>query len=968
MIGSSTWERLSVPAVEPAGDRPIMLDDDGLVRFVESGSVALYVVPVEGGRIAGTRRFLARLGSGRALFACAPTKPDGLRFVFVPVEGTVLREASLETLARSSDQVPLGALLESWVALLADWLDGPRRPEVSVRATADELLQLDEDESFGGEPDQIVWAEVEQGRLHWFDDPERTLEPGRPACPVGRGLWARTAEPSRVRVRRTETLVGDPDLGVVLARTQAEVLAALERGRDRELASEVQRLRRRAEEQAHRHQGAVRDLAAILDPGARAEAGPVGGALLAALAEVGSSMGVTVRAPGKSEDLKRVRDPIDAIARASRIRTRRVVLSGKWWKSDCGPLLVYSGDDERRPLALTRVRGGYQVFDPVTGTRRRLGPSVAESFAREAVALYRPLPEGPLKLVDLLKLGLQGRADDVRLALMAGVIASVLGMVMPMAVALLMDQVIPDANRRLLVELGSALLAVTFGQVLFLLVQGVFLIRIHMGWEADTQAAVWDRVLSLRSSFFRRFSSGDLQSRVMAVNQIGKQLSGATMSSVVSGFMALLNLGLLLYYSPRLALIAVVIGVVVSAFTLTVSRAIRRNTRELLDLQGKLFGLEIQLINGVGKLRIAGAGVRAFNHWTAQYGRQLKLWARNFLLRDRVLLFNVILPPLSNLLLFTFAVSMLTDRGPGGEGLSLGTFLAFSAAYTLFLTGVTTLTSTGVTLMDVLMRGKRITPILEEEPEVNAHKADPGRLSGKLTVTDVHFRYKEDGPEILRGLDLRAEPGEFVAIVGPSGSGKSTLLRLLLGFETPSAGTVSYDDQELADVDIVAVRRQLGVVLQGGQLEAGTIFENIACGSVITLNDAWAAARDAGMEEDIKQMPMGMHTIISAGGGNISGGQRQRLLIARALGQRPRILLFDEATSALDNRTQAIVSESLGRLNVTRIVIAHRLSTIRDADRIYVVQDGCAVQEGSFESLMSETDGLFARMMQRQMT
>jgi ABC-type bacteriocin/lantibiotic exporter with double-glycine peptidase domain len=285
----------------------------------------------------------------------------------------------------------------------------------------------------------------------------------------------------------------------------------------------------------------------------------------------------------------------------------------------------------------------------------------------------------------------------------------------------------------------------------------------------------------------------------------------------------------------------------------------------------------------------------------------------------------------------------------------------------MFLTGVTSLTGTAVDILDVLVKGRRLEPILEEEPEVSGIKADPGRLTGKLAVTDASFRYKDDGPDILRDVNLSAEPGEFVAVVGPSGSGKSTLLRLLLGFETPSTGVVSYDGQDLSEVDAVAVRRQLGVVLQDGKLEAGSIFENIACGRVTTLDDAWAAAKDAGMAEDIEQMPMGMHTIVSAGGGNLSGGQRQRLLITRSLVQRPKVLLFDEATSALDNRTQAIVSESLGRLNVTRVVIAHRLSTIRDADRIYVIQAGRVEQEGRFDDLMAESDGLFARMMRRQL-
>ena len=404
-------------------------------------------------------------------------------------------------------------------------------------------------------------------------------------------------------------------------------------------------------------------------------------------------------------------------------------------------------------------------------------------------------------------------------------------------------------------------------------------------------------------------------------------------------------------------------------FTTSIGLFIRKKLQALMELEGHLFGNVVQLINGVGKLRVAGADDRAFVHWVKQYSRQLKLRSDTYALFDVVSVFNQIVPALSAVILYLIAFQLLVGARQGGAGaeLTLGTFLAFSTAYGTFLGGTTSLSNTVVGFLDLFARGRRIQPILDEEPEIDLSKADPGRLTGRLSVNKVDFRYGADGPKVLDEVGFHAEPGEFVALVGPSGSGKSTLLRLLLGFETPTAGTITYDGQDLANLDVLAIRRQLGVVLQGGKLDAGSVFDNIACGNVITLDQAWAAAEDAGFAKEVRQMPMGMHTILSVGGGNLSGGQRQRLLIARALAQRPRILLFDEATSALDNRTQAIVSESLERLNVTRLVIAHRLSTIRNADRIYVVDSGRIVQEGRFRELMTDDDGLFARMMRRQL-
>jgi ATP-binding cassette subfamily C protein len=261
---------------------------------------------------------------------------------------------------------------------------------------------------------------------------------------------------------------------------------------------------------------------------------------------------------------------------------------------------------------------------------------------------------------------------------------------------------------------------------------------------------------------------------------------------------------------------------------------------------------------------------------------------------------------------------------------------------------------------------ERARPILETLPETSDAKGEPGGLTGNIEISHAFFRYRPDTPLVLRDLSLSVRPGEFVALVGASGCGKSTLFRLLLGFDRLDSGAIHFDGQDLAGMNPQAVRRQIGVVLQNGQLQTGDIFENIAGTRPLTIDDAWAAASLAGLEDDIRAMPMGMHTVISEGGGGLSGGQRQRLMIARAIASRPRILLFDEATSALDNLTQAIVSRSLEQLEATRIVIAHRLSTIVKADRIFVLEAGRVVQSGSYAELIAQ-EGLFAKLAQRQL-
>jgi NHLM bacteriocin system ABC transporter ATP-binding protein len=539
-------------------------------------------------------------------------------------------------------------------------------------------------------------------------------------------------------------------------------------------------------------------------------------------------------------------------------------------------------------------------------------------------------------------------------------------MLTPQATAILIDNAIPDSDRGLLLQVGLGLLVAALGVGLFQLAQGFAILRIETTGDASTQAAVWDRLLNLPVSFFRQYTTGDLLSRTSSISTIRRQLSGRTLINLISSFFALFYLGQLFYYNFQLALVALAVAICTIAITTISGMLLLRKVKPLLEVKGDIFGQVVQLINGISKLHIAGAQERAFAAWSKNYTRQVKLELSTQKVEDAVALFNTVMPILTSGILFWFTVYLLQKAQTSGEiGLSLGTFLAFNTAFISFTKGTTDLSNTVTEVLQVIPQWQRTKPILGTIPEVTTNKADPGKLIGRITVDRVTFRYRQDGALTLDDVSISAEPGEFIALVGSSGSGKSTLLRLLLGFETPETGTIYYDGQDLSGLDVEAVRRQLGVVLQNGQLTSASIFDNIAGGAQITLDEAWEAAQMAGFAEDIAAMPMEMHTVISEGSGNISGGQRQRLLIARALALKPRILLFDEATSALDNKTQAIVTESLNKLQVTRIAIAHRLSTIRNADRIYVFQAGRIVQQGSFNEL-TEKEGLFANLMERQ--
>jgi NHLM bacteriocin system ABC transporter ATP-binding protein len=677
---------------------------------------------------------------------------------------------------------------------------------------------------------------------------------------------------------------------------------------------------------------------------------------------------LTIHAPREFEQdgrPARREDPYEAIARANHLRIRPVRLQADWWHEDYGPLLTYLKEDQR-PAALLPCAGGrYEVFDPTTGERRMVGAADADRFERRAFTLYRPLPVKPLGNLDLMRFALAGRWKELGGLIFLGVVISLLGMASVQAIGLIVDHAIPDADRLLLAQIALGLLAVAAGITLAETARSILAMRVETGADHALQSAAWDRLLRLRLPFFRKFAAGDLLTRVSAINGIRQALSAATLRTLFASCFGLLNLGLLWLYNAQLALVGTGIACLMAVITIVAGVGLRRYNGELLARGGRLMGSTIQLLQMVSKLRAAAAEERAYAFWMKNFLEQKQLGLRVQAIQDWVGILNSVVGLLATIALFATAVPLTQASADKPRLLTTGDLMVVLAAYWAFLGYAGELSNSVTRVLHVLNLWERVQPILKTEPETNSVSQDPGPLQGAVHVENLDFRYREDGPLVLSDVSLQVEPGEFVAIAGVSGSGKSTLLRLLLGFEQPEAGRLLFDGHDLSGLDLHAIRRQLGVVLQNGRLQQGSIFENIAGGALISLEQAEAAAAAAGLADDLAQMPMGLHTIVSEGGTNLSGGQRQRILIARALAGKPRILLFDEATSSLDNRTQAQITQHLKQLQVTRIVIAHRLSTIRQADRIYVLDKGKIVQQGTFPELAAQP-GIFAQFVERQ--
>ncbi|HOV79579.1 MAG TPA: NHLP bacteriocin export ABC transporter permease/ATPase subunit [Bacillota bacterium] len=958
---------LQAAAAAASGSRPFLLAGPDAAWIVRGGPADIFAVDVRDGQPAGRREHLFRAEPGSILFSLDPERyGKGIGLVAVGKEASFLKTDVTGLRQAASDPRHAGEvarLIDNWVEGLAAGICR-EVPPITYRELQPGEVTVGEELPLRPRR-KVLWVcheESDLAGLSMLLTSISTVVKRDAFFPVTAYTWLYSIGENRIKVLDTAGFLQQDTDWSGLEEFHKLVLDIIALNRKQARLDEGLLLDKKTGQELAFARKALTRLAASVQTGRKKPGADHdgGNAMLQSCIAAGEAAGIKIVAPPFSRD-GRSRDPLGDIARASRVRTRRVSLGGEWWTQDGGPMVAFMKEDERPVALLPASPRSYTLYDPGEGKTLPVTAETARQLKLSAYSFFRPFPARALSLWDLIKFCAgSGWKNDVATVALTGAAGGLLALALPVATGFLFDSIIPGAERGLLLQTVLFLLAAAAAVSLFKMTGEVALLRIEGKIAVSLEAGLLDRLLSLPLPFFRRYSAGDLAVRAGSVKIVIGNIFQTGISSLLGGIFSLFNLALLLFYDVRLALVAAALVLAAVAVTLFLSLGQLRYQKELAEIQGKVSSLVMQVLGGIAKFRVAGAENRAFYLWAGEFARQRRVSFRARLNAGCLTMFNAVFPPVTSLVIFAAYAST------AGSGLSTGRFLAFNAAFGGFLASMLALSSTVLQLLSIVPAYERARPILETAPEVDESKADPGELKGDIEVSHVYFSYGPDDPPVLKDVSIRVRPGEFVAVVGPSGSGKSTLLRLLLGLDRPHSGAVYYDGQDLAGLDVRAVRSRCGVVVQNSQLMAGDIFTNIAGLANLTMNDAWEAARMAGIDEEIRQMPMGMFTMISEGAANISGGQRQRLLIARALVKKPRIVFFDEATSALDNHTQAIVSRSLEKLQATRVVIAHRLSTIINADRIYVLDQGRVVQSGSYEQLMRE-EGLFAAMARRQL-
>ena len=659
--------------------------------------------------------------------------------------------------------------------------------------------------------------------------------------------------------------------------------------------------------------------------------------------------------PGEVDDLAR---ELDHLLHPYGIMKRVVKLTEGWYKNAVGPMLGFLEDGSPVALIPGPARG-YVFRDAATGRDTLVTNTNAKNLSEEAICFYKPFPLKELNAADVVRYIVESFSfDDIIYMVIATAIGTFVGMMTPrITFWLYSDSLIKSGDFLSLFAAGIFFALVSVSMLIINSLKSLILARIQRKTLFSLEAAAMMRVISLPSAFFKEYSSGEITERINYISSLGGTICSILVSTGLTSVFSFAYLTQIFRFAPEMVVPSLVIIIINVGFSVVSSLIQMRISRERMETSAKESGMTYSLISGIQKIKLAGAERRAFGKWSKAYSDMARItYDPPFIIKLNPVISTAIGTA------GTVIIYFLTLK----QGLSVAEYSAFNSAYAMLYGALSSLFGIALEVAGIRPYLKMVEPIFSTVPEISGDKTLVKKLNGNIELFHVSFRYEDDSPYILNDVSLKIKAGQYVAIVGKTGCGKSTLLRLLIGFEKPDKGSIYYDGRDMKSIDLQSLRRNIGTVLQGGKLLNGSIFENISISEpLLTMDGAWEAAKMAGIDQDIREMPMGMQTMISEGSGGISGGQKQRLMIARAVAPKPRILMFDEATSALDNKTQMEVTSALEGLKCTRIVIAHRLSTIKNADRILVLDGGSFIEDGTYDELI-ENNGFFAELVERQ--
>jgi ABC-type bacteriocin/lantibiotic exporter with double-glycine peptidase domain len=935
---------------------PLHLNDPALGWLVIAGTVALFAVrPARPPAKEGPRRYIGTLPAGSLLCGLGCDEM-GAELIAVGTAETVLQPLGIAEATATAELAPrLAVAVSEWCRALAEGLARPMSPrprtDVAVSLPAGAVRTAPGATiATRGAP---TWVRLPPGNWLLFG-----LEPVQGLIPLPAEAWL-TGSGGVVEPVPPVDALALHDWRQGLDSFNAAALASLSSALALDAADELNRLRLRRERDEEVGAEQRSTFAAILrnpaEPHGIGDTDP----LMPVFRAVCAHLGVVPKRP-----IRVRRADIDAIptleelARASGLRLRPAHLPESWWRDDYGPLFARLAGGET--VGLIHEGGAYRVYGASKPAGMRLESWLAAGIRRDAMAPLIPLPRKALKLLDLVGSGMRSSGRDVVAVFLAMLLGAALGQAVPLGTGVAFALLIPGGHLSELAQLGTALVLVAAVGWMVKLGSEVARQRIEAQAGPALYAAIWDRVIRLPMATLNRQTVGETAGRAQSAIMLAAQLR-AFGFVIISAVATILSSGVLMLVSQPLAA-AIAVGMLVLQLVVAnlagwlQARAFA--TGEALS--GLADAMIFQIVSGLVKLRLAGGEMRAQAVWAGRFAEMRRRMSAARRIGNAYDGFAAGFAVLSTAAAF-LVIAVMQRVEPGRPPPSLASVMTFMAAYGLMAASGTQFAKTVFAIWFLMPTLRFAQPLLDAVPEADTGKVDPGRLTGALVLSNLSFRYGPTEPWVFAGLSLRIEAGEFVAIVGRSGVGKSTLVRLLLGLEEPAGGAIYMDGQDIRGLDLAVVRQQVATVLQSGRVPPGSLRDAVRGLTSASEFQVWQALEQAALAADVRAMPMGLETMLTDANRVLSGGQVQRLLLARALLQKPAILILDEATSALDNVTQRASMRAISTLPATRIVIAHRLSTIRNADRILVVNDGKIAESGTFEQLLQRRGGLFTR-------
>ncbi len=942
-------------------NKPIDINDCRFAWYIEGGQIDVFGAEFEDGKIRSSHKHIMRLGNGSLIFG-ADDADHSLRMIAKASGESCLWRFSIDVLLDEIGRMDdADVLLQEVVENIDTWIidltnsvvrDFESRPRTERRISSELEIELGT-------------ASVEQGVL-WIlaNNLEATFLDVADARKDESGFMAVTQD-SWVRLHSSKGVTCNCSAEIGIKTLLTEALPEFHR-----LVFSAESINRRLllvddanmqlERSTHRRDEKALARKNLFDlTHTRYQAEATGSALEQTLKLIGKYKGISIHCPAVIEK----REPsLRDFCEASGIRERRVRLTQEdnWWRGDSGAMLAYRREDDHPVALIPGKTGRYLVVDAVTGESKRANRNTTDELYN-AFLIYPGLQtEQPANLAGLFRAAGANLTRDLLRLIAAGIAAGLLALAPAVAVAVLVEKVIPTGSEQTFWQFSAILVSIAFVTALSLILRGTAIMRLEGRLASQLSSTIWDRLLRLQPSFFDRYSSGELAAKSNIFQDIRDHVSGVTAEAVLSTLFLFPAFGVLFFFSATLGLTFVLLGLTIVGITVLFCIRQIEPQRRLMETSHLLVGDLLQYINGIAKLYLSGAEDSAFAAWARRYRESKRAEIRIFMLNEHLIAFSASAPAFVIAALFAVVVAK------GAGGITTADFLAVHTAAMIFSISTIMLGNSARAIAFINPACRQVQPILTSQADTGIQTLARHKLEGEVFLDKVNFAYSDSGPKVLEEVSMYAKPGEFIGIVGESGSGKSTIFRLALGLERPSSGVISFDGKDLSQLNVEAVRQQIGVVPQDTLLQSGSILDNIiGHRSELTVNDAWEAVRQAALEKDILAMPMGLYTIVSENSSTLSGGQCQRIHIAAALVSKPRIFFFDEPTSWLDTSTQTQALQCIENSTSTRFVIAHRLSTVRKANRIYVLRAGTVVESGNFDELLA-TSSYFRKLVERQ--